>query len=81
MLGLGDHIGTLEPGKLGNVIVTDGNPPETQIQMTKLFILGRPMSTATKDKSPLLSAGEPDPRGLLQWAAKPSGSDTEHERV
>ena len=53
---MGDHIGTFEPGKIGNVIVTDGNPPETQIQMTKLFILGRPMSTATKEKSPLLSA-------------------------
>jgi hypothetical protein len=56
-------------------------PTKTQIQMTKLFILGRPMSTATKDKSPLFSALEPDPRGLLQRAAKPSGSDTEHERV
>jgi imidazolonepropionase-like amidohydrolase len=51
MLGLGDDIGTIEPGKLGNVIVTDGNPLEIQTQVTELFILGRQVSTDNKHKS------------------------------
>lgn len=48
MLGLDDQIGTIEPGKMGNVIVTDGNPLEIQTQVTELFILGRQVSTDNK---------------------------------
>lgn len=51
MLGLGGDIGTIEPGKLGNVIVTDGNPLEIQTNVTELFILGRQVSTDNKHKS------------------------------
>jgi len=51
MLGMGADIGTIEPGKLGNVIVTDGNPLEIQTQVTELFILGRQVSTDNKHKS------------------------------
>jgi len=51
MLGLDDDIGTIAPGKLGNVIVTDGNPLEIQTQVTELFILGRQVSTDNKHKS------------------------------
>ena len=51
MLGVDGEIGTIEPGKLGNVIVTDGNPLEIQTQVTDLFILGRQVSTDNKHKS------------------------------
>ena len=51
MLGLDDRIGTIEPGKLANVIVTDGNPLEIQTQVTDLFILGRSVSTDNKHRS------------------------------
>jgi imidazolonepropionase-like amidohydrolase len=51
MLGLDDRIGTIEPGKVANVIVTDGNPLEIQTQITELFILGRQVSTDNKHKS------------------------------
>ncbi len=51
MLGLGGDIGTIEVGKLGNVIVTDGNPLEIQTEVTELFILGRSVSTDNKHKS------------------------------
>jgi imidazolonepropionase-like amidohydrolase len=51
MLGLGDDIGTIEAGKMGNVIVTDGNPLEIQTHVTELFILGRQVSTDNKHKS------------------------------
>jgi imidazolonepropionase-like amidohydrolase len=51
MLGLDDRIGTIEAGKVANVIVTDGNPLEIQTQITELFILGRQVSTDNKHKS------------------------------
>ncbi|MEX2467992.1 MAG: amidohydrolase family protein [Gemmatimonadota bacterium] len=45
MLGFGDRIGTLETGKLANVIVTDGDPLEIRTQILDVFILGRRVST------------------------------------
>jgi imidazolonepropionase-like amidohydrolase len=51
MLGLGDRMGTIEPGKLANLIVTDGDPLEIQTQILDLFILGRQVSTDNKHKS------------------------------
>ncbi|HSG07012.1 MAG TPA: amidohydrolase family protein [Longimicrobiales bacterium] len=51
MLGLGDRMGTIEPGKIANLIVTDGNPLEIQTQILDLFILGRQVSTENKHKS------------------------------
>jgi imidazolonepropionase-like amidohydrolase len=51
MLGVDADLGTIEPGKLGNVIVTDGSPLEIQTQVTDLFILGRQVSTDNKHKS------------------------------
>jgi imidazolonepropionase-like amidohydrolase len=39
--GLGDELGTLEPGKLANVIVTSGDPLELQTQVKYLFIKGQ----------------------------------------
>ena len=51
MLGLDDRIGTIEEGKLANIIVTDGNPLEIQTNVTDLFILGRSVSTDNKHKS------------------------------
>jgi len=51
MLGLDGDIGTIEVGKMANVIVTDGNPLEIQTEVTDLFILGRQVSTDNKHKS------------------------------
>lgn len=51
MLGLDDRIGTIEEGKLANIIVTDGDPLEIQTHVEDLFILGRPVSTDNKHKS------------------------------
>jgi imidazolonepropionase-like amidohydrolase len=51
MLGVDADIGTIEVGKLGNVIVTDGNPLEIQTQVTELFILGRHVGTDNKHQS------------------------------
>ena len=51
MLGYGDDMGTIEAGKIANLIVTDGNPLEIQTEILDLFILGRQVSTDNKHKS------------------------------
>lgn len=48
MLGLGDRLGTIEEGKVANLIVTDGDPLEITTQILDLFILGRQVSTDNK---------------------------------
>lgn len=51
LLGYGDRLGTIEEGKLANIIVTDGDPLEIQTQVTDLFILGRGVSLDNKHQS------------------------------
>jgi imidazolonepropionase-like amidohydrolase len=41
MLGVDDQLGTIETGKLANIIVTDGDPLEIRTQVRYLFIKGR----------------------------------------
>ena len=41
MLGVGDRIGSIERGKLGNLIVTRGDPLEVRTQVTHVVIAGR----------------------------------------
>jgi imidazolonepropionase-like amidohydrolase len=50
MFGLADQFGTIEPGKLGNVIVTSGDPLEIQTQVRYLFIKGQLTSTDNKHR-------------------------------
>jgi imidazolonepropionase-like amidohydrolase len=50
MLGFGDRLGTIEPGKIANLIITDGNPLEIRTQVLDLFILGRQVSTDNRHK-------------------------------
>ena len=64
MLGLDDRIGTIEEGKLANIIVTDGDPLEIQTQVTDLFIMGRAVSTDNRHKS-LYEKYRSRPRGRI----------------
>src|ERR1700733_13912004 len=50
IFGLAGQIGTLEPGKLANVIVTNGDPLELQTQVRYLFIKGQLTSTDNKHR-------------------------------
>jgi imidazolonepropionase-like amidohydrolase len=51
IFGLGDQLGTLESGKVANVIVTDGDPLELTTNVKFLFIKGQLTSTNNKQKS------------------------------
>lgn len=50
MLGLADQLGTIEPGKVANVIVTTGDPLEIRSELRYLFIKGRLTSTDNRHK-------------------------------
>jgi imidazolonepropionase-like amidohydrolase len=51
IFGLGDQIGTLEAGKIANIIVTNGDPLEVTTEVRYLFIRGQLTSTNNRHKS------------------------------
>lgn len=50
ILGVADRLGTLETGKVGNLIVTDGDPLEIQTAVEYVFIKGIPVDTDNKHR-------------------------------
>jgi imidazolonepropionase-like amidohydrolase len=48
ILGLGDQLGSLEAGKIANLIVTTGDPLEYTTEIAYLFINGQPTSMENK---------------------------------
>jgi imidazolonepropionase-like amidohydrolase len=50
ILGLGDELGSIEKGKLANLIVTDGDPLEIQTRVVHVFIQGEPTSTDNRHR-------------------------------
>ena len=51
IFGLGNQIGTLEAGKIANIIVTNGDPLEVTTDVRYLFIRGQLTSTNNRHKS------------------------------
>ena len=50
MLGLDDRLGSIEPGKIANLIVTDGNPLRIRTQIRHLVIAGREVPTDNRHR-------------------------------
>lgn len=48
ILGVADQLGSLEKGKLANVIVTDGDPLEMRTQIKHVFIAGEKIELSSK---------------------------------
>ena len=48
VLGVADQMGSLDAGKLANIIVTDGDPLEVTTNVHNLFIAGKPISLESK---------------------------------
>jgi imidazolonepropionase-like amidohydrolase len=51
ILGVGDRLGTIEPGKIANLVVTDGDPLEIRTQFLHLVVNGLISSTDNKHKA------------------------------
>ena len=50
ILGVADHLGTIEVGKIANLFVTDGDPLEITSNVQRLIIAGREVSTDNKHR-------------------------------
>jgi imidazolonepropionase-like amidohydrolase len=50
MFGLGDQLGTIETGKIANLIITTGDPLEIRTEVHYLFIKGQLTSTANRQR-------------------------------
>jgi imidazolonepropionase-like amidohydrolase len=50
-LGLDSQLGTVETGKIANLIVTNGDPLDVTTEVRYLFIKGQPTSTDNKQKA------------------------------
>lgn len=42
--GVADRLGSLDPGKLADLILTDGDPLEPRTQIRQMWIQGKPVS-------------------------------------
>jgi imidazolonepropionase-like amidohydrolase len=51
IFGLADQVGTLESGKIANLMVTNGDPLELTTEVRYLFIKGQPTSLDNKQKA------------------------------
>lgn len=51
MLGVDDRLGSIEPGKAANLIVTDGNPLEIRTRIAHVVIAGREVSTENRHRA------------------------------
>ncbi|MEZ5362118.1 MAG: amidohydrolase family protein [Bryobacterales bacterium] len=50
ILGLGDKLGSIEEGKIANLILTNGDPLEIQTDVERVFINGHEVSTDNKQR-------------------------------
>ncbi|MGA8143775.1 MAG: amidohydrolase family protein [Candidatus Acidiferrales bacterium] len=50
MFGIADQVGSVEPGKMANLIVTNGDPLEIRTEVRYLFVDGRLTSTDNKHR-------------------------------
>jgi hypothetical protein len=60
ILGVADRIGSIEPGKLADLILTDGDPMEARTNIKQMFIEGREVSLESRHT-----------REYEKWAARP----------
>jgi imidazolonepropionase-like amidohydrolase len=48
ILGVGDKVGSIEKGKLADLILTDGDPLEAKTSIKAMFIAGKPVSLESR---------------------------------
>lgn len=48
ILGVGDRLGSIEKGKLGDLILTDGDPLEARTNIRQMFIAGREVTLESR---------------------------------
>ena len=54
LFGVGDRLGSIEKGKIANLVVTDGDLFDEQMKIVRVFVAGVPV--ATGERQPASSA-------------------------
>jgi len=62
ILGVADRVGSIEPGKIADLVVTDGDPLEITTQVEQVYIGGRAISMETR-QTRLFHKYDQRPRG------------------
>ncbi|MFN8586623.1 MAG: amidohydrolase family protein [Candidatus Eisenbacteria bacterium] len=62
ILGVADRLGSIEPGKVADLQITDGDPLETSTQCVGVFIAGRPVEMSSR-QTRLFQKYDARPRG------------------
>jgi len=62
ILGLGDQVGSIEPGKLADLILTDGDPLEITTHVEAVWVAGRPQTLENR-QTRLFAKYNARPRG------------------
>jgi imidazolonepropionase-like amidohydrolase len=62
ILGVADRLGSIEPGKIADLQVTDGDPLEVATQCEQVFIAGRPIPMESR-QTRLFEKYDAKPRG------------------
>ena len=79
ILGVSDRLGSIEPGKVADLIVADGDPLEITTRVEQVYINGRATSMETRHTR-LFNKYDARPRGPLarkrDMAATPAGPGT-----
>ncbi len=81
ILGVADRLGSLEPGKEADLIVTDGDPLEPSTHVLRMWIAGRPVDLRSKHtdlyekyrRRP--GPPKPAPKPAAKAPAKPEGPE------
>ena len=66
ILGVADRLGTIEPGKIANLIVTDGDPLEIRTRVVHVLVRGQVVELETKHT-----------RSYERWRSRPLPAKTE----
>ena len=48
ILGVADVVGSIEPGKLANIVIWQGDPLELRTPVPRVFVAGRDVGPASK---------------------------------
>lgn len=62
LLGVADRLGSIEPGKIADLQITDGDPLETTTRCLGVFIAGRPVEMSSR-QTKLFEKYDARPRG------------------
>jgi imidazolonepropionase-like amidohydrolase len=62
ILGVADQVGSIEPGKIADLVLTDGDPLEIATHVEQVWVAGKPLSMESR-QTRLFEKYDARPRG------------------